>query len=136
MLTFSLHKHANTSFRVFCKFSNPLQLKMANVISANSTPFLQSFRPITPLHYDWKRCRESRMVRGNFGIYPALTFGGDMIPVQNNHTHLGITFSKGLRFHQHNNQICRKVNTTLSQLYPIANTYQGPYSTISTKYTS
>ena len=51
---------------------------------------------------------------------PALTFGGDIIPIHDNHTHLGMTFSKDLRFHQHVNAICNKVHKTLSPLYPIA----------------
>lgn len=51
---------------------------------------------------------------------PTLKFGGDLIPVCNNHTHLGMTFSKDLHFHEHVNQICRKIHKTLSPLYPIA----------------
>ena len=51
---------------------------------------------------------------------PNLTFGGDPIPIHDSHTHLGITFSKDLRFHEHINIICHKVNKTLSPLYPIA----------------
>ena len=51
---------------------------------------------------------------------PALTFGGNIIPVHDNHTHLGMTFSKDLRFHKHINTICHKINTALSPLYPIA----------------
>ena len=51
---------------------------------------------------------------------PRLTFGGDPIPVHDYHTHLGITFSNDLRFHEHVNKICKKVNRTLSPLYPIA----------------
>ena len=53
-------------------------------------------------------------------IPPALTFGGDPIPIHDSHTHLGVTFSKDLRFHQHINTICNKVQKTLSPLYPIA----------------
>ena len=44
----------------------------------------------------------------------------DLIPVNDNHTHLGVTFSKDLRFQQHVKTICRKVNTALSPLYTIA----------------
>ena len=51
---------------------------------------------------------------------PALTFGGDPIPIHDSHTHLGIALSTDLRFHQHVNVICKKVNQTLSPLYPIA----------------
>ena len=51
---------------------------------------------------------------------PTLNFGGDKIPVHKSHTHLGMTFSEDLRFHQHINKICRKINTALSPLYPIA----------------
>ena len=51
---------------------------------------------------------------------PTLTFGGDPIPIHDNHTHLGVTFSKDLRFHHHVNAICKKVQRTLSPLYPIA----------------
>ena len=51
---------------------------------------------------------------------PALTFGENAIPVYDSHTHLGMTFSKDLRFHKHINIICHKVNTALSPLYPIA----------------
>ena len=51
---------------------------------------------------------------------PTLTFGGDLIPIHDDHTHLGLTFSKDLRFHTHVNDICKKVNKTLIPLYPIA----------------
>lgn len=51
---------------------------------------------------------------------PQLTFGGDSVPFHENHTHLGLTFSKDLRFHHHVNKICKKVNTALSPLYPLA----------------
>ena len=51
---------------------------------------------------------------------PALNFGGEPIPIHEAHKHLGMTFSIDLRFHQHVNEICRKVNKTLSPLYPIA----------------
>ena len=51
---------------------------------------------------------------------PTLKFGGDLIPIRDNHTHLGMTFSKDIRFKQHVNQICKKVHKTLSPLYPIA----------------
>ena len=51
---------------------------------------------------------------------PMLTFGGDPIPVRDDHKHLGMTFSKDLRFHQHINVICHKVNKSLSPLYSIS----------------
>ena len=51
---------------------------------------------------------------------PKLTFGGDAIPIQDNHKHLGMTFSIDLRFHQHINEICHKVNKTIGPLYPIS----------------
>ena len=45
---------------------------------------------------------------------------GAVIPFHDSHTHLGMTFSKDLRFHHHVNTICNKVHKTLSPLYPIA----------------
>ena len=51
---------------------------------------------------------------------PTLTFGGDPIPVHDEHTHLGITFSTDLRFHKHINRICQKVNKMLSPPYNIS----------------
>ena len=51
---------------------------------------------------------------------PKLTFGGELVPLHDNHKHLGMTFSKDLRFHQHINETCKKVNKSLSPLYPIA----------------
>ena len=51
---------------------------------------------------------------------PSLKFGGDNIPVHETHTHLGITLSKDIRFHDHINAISKKVNRSLSLLYPIA----------------
>ena len=35
---------------------------------------------------------------------PKLTFGGLPIPIKQNHTHLGVTLSTDLRFHEHINQ--------------------------------
>ena len=51
---------------------------------------------------------------------PVLTFGGQPIHVTDNHKHLGLTFSKDLRFHTHINDILRKMNIALSPIYPIA----------------
>ena len=51
---------------------------------------------------------------------PVLTFGGTSIPCRNNHKHQGLTFSKDLRFHEHINDICNKVNKTLIPLYFLA----------------
>ena len=53
-------------------------------------------------------------------IPPKLTFGGDPIPIHEKHTHLGLTLSKDLHFHQHINVICHKVNKTLGPLYIIS----------------
>ena len=51
---------------------------------------------------------------------PALTFGGDPIPIRDEHTHLGLTFSNDLHFHQHINSVCHKINKTISPLYSIS----------------
>ena len=51
---------------------------------------------------------------------PTLHFGGETIPSQDCHKHLGLLFSTDLRFHQHINEICKKVTRSLSPLYPIA----------------
>ena len=51
---------------------------------------------------------------------PTLIFGDDTIPIHDTHTHLGMTFSQDLRFHQHINTTCKKVQRTLSPLFPIA----------------
>ena len=51
---------------------------------------------------------------------PVLTFGNDPIPVHDNHTHLGLTFSKDLRFQKHIKTVCHKVNVALSPLYAIS----------------
>ena len=49
-----------------------------------------------------------------------LTFGGKQIPTTSNHTHLGLTFSTDLRFHEHVNKIVTRVNRALGPLYPVA----------------
>ena len=49
---------------------------------------------------------------------PTLTFGGDPIPIHDNHTHLGMTFSKDLRFHHHINTICNKVHQNTQSTIP------------------
>ena len=52
---------------------------------------------------------------------PTLHFAGQKIPTDTEtHTHLGITFSKDLRFHKHINNIIKKANIAQSPLYPIA----------------
>lgn len=53
-------------------------------------------------------------------IAPNLIFDSKPIPVVEKHKHLGIIFSKDLRFHEQINEITRKVNIALSPLYPIA----------------
>ena len=51
---------------------------------------------------------------------PSLKFGDHPVHIRDTHKHLGMTFSKDLRFHNHINEITRKVNRTLSPLYAIA----------------
>ena len=52
---------------------------------------------------------------------PVLRFSGEIISSDTEaHKHLGITFSKDLRFHKHVNNIIKKANIALSPLYPIA----------------
>ena len=52
---------------------------------------------------------------------PTLHFGGQNIQTNTDtHKHLGITFSKDLKFHKHVNNIIKKANIALSPLYPIA----------------
>ena len=55
---------------------------------------------------------------------PKLHFAGQKIPINKvAHKHLGVTFSKNLRFHNHNHisNIIKKANIILSPSYPIAN---------------
>ena len=51
---------------------------------------------------------------------PTLDFGGIQIPLNESHKHLGMTFSRDLRFHDHVNEILNKANRSLSPLYAIA----------------
>ena len=51
---------------------------------------------------------------------PNLVFGNASIPVHDSHKHLGLTFSKDLHFHDHINELTKKINRALSPLYPIA----------------
>jgi len=51
---------------------------------------------------------------------PSLKFGNDDVPVVSCHKHLGIHISTCLRFHNHVNEIIRKVNAALGPLYAIA----------------
>ena len=51
---------------------------------------------------------------------PNLRFGDKPIPLVETHKHLGLTLSTSLRFHDHVNDIVKKVNGTLGPLYPIA----------------
>ena len=57
----------------------------------------------------------------NQSISPKLKFSGHVIPTDTEaHKHLGVIFSKDLKFHNHVNNILKKANTALSPLYPIA----------------
>ena len=51
---------------------------------------------------------------------PMLKLRNAPIPIHETHKHLGMTFSKDLRFHEHVNEIINTVNKTLSPLYAIA----------------
>ena len=51
---------------------------------------------------------------------PKLRFGEKQITPVDSHKHLGLTLSTSLRFHDHINDIVKKVNATLGPLYPIA----------------
>ena len=52
--------------------------------------------------------------------HPKLRFGHPLIPVENSHKHLGLTISSSLRFHDHVNDMIKKVNSALGPLYPVA----------------
>ena len=52
---------------------------------------------------------------------PTLNFAGQNIPSNTEtHKHLGVTFSKDLKFHQHVISILKKANIAMSPLYPVA----------------
>ena len=51
---------------------------------------------------------------------PTLKFDDEIITIKTSHKHLGVIFSNDLKFHEHINDIVRKVNIALSPLYPIA----------------
>ena len=53
-------------------------------------------------------------------LSPVLSFSNQPIPKTHTHKHLGLTLSQDLRFHEHVNDLIRKVNIALSPLYPIA----------------
>ena len=65
---------------------------------------------------------------------PTLTFGGQEIPSVDSHRHLGLNLSNDLRFHDHVNEIIRKVNIALSHLYPISS--KLPRQVLGTIYTT
>ena len=65
---------------------------------------------------------------------PALTFGGQPIPFENDHKHLGFTLSTDSRFHAHVNDILQKFNRSLGPLYPLA--IHLPKSTLLPIYTT
>ena len=65
---------------------------------------------------------------------PRLTFGGKSIQTNDTHKHLGLVFSKDLNFHEHINEIIRKINRTLSPIYPIAS--HLPRDTLAQIYTT
>ena len=51
---------------------------------------------------------------------PTLSFDNCPIPSTASHTHLGLTLSTDLRFHDHVNNIIKKTNIALSPLYSVA----------------
>ena len=51
---------------------------------------------------------------------PKLFFGDAPIQLCDSHKHLGIIFSKDLRFHDHINELIKKIHRALSPIYPIA----------------
>ena len=51
---------------------------------------------------------------------PVMSFIKRPVPSTKSHTHLGLTLSTDLRFHDHINNVIKKVNIALSPLYPIA----------------
>ena len=65
---------------------------------------------------------------------PALSFGGQPIPIENDHKHLGLTLSTDSRFHAHVNDILQKFNRSLGPLYPLAK--HLPKSTLLSIYTT
>ena len=50
---------------------------------------------------------------------PALSFGGEPIPIHNSHKHLGLKISEDLRFEDHANEIIKKVNRNLGPFTPL-----------------
>ena len=51
---------------------------------------------------------------------PNVTFGGATVPIHDSHKHLGLIFSKDLHFHDHINDLTKKINRALSPIYSIA----------------
>ena len=49
-----------------------------------------------------------------------LTLGGQAIPIENDHEHLGLTLPTDSRFHTHLSNILQKFNRSLSPLLPLA----------------
>ena len=74
----------------------------------------------------WKiKFNPSKTIQQTFTLknatnHPRLKFAAEPIPVVATHKHLGLTFSSDLKFHEHANDILKKVNKALSPLYPVA----------------
>ena len=83
-----------------------------NIISNFGTDWLISFSAAKTKQVIFSHVTSSHL--------PSLSFDDSCIPLSSSHTHLGLTLSTDLRFHNHINIIIKKVNTALSPLYPIA----------------
>ena len=76
--------------------------------------------------HEWKiTFNGSKTIQQTFSLknnpsIPKLHFDGQIIPISDNHKHLGVYLSSDLRFKTHINEIIKKVNKALGPLYPIA----------------
>lgn len=66
-----------------------------------------------------KTVQQTFSLRNNPNI-PKLFFDGQEIPVNYTHKHLGVFFSKDLKFKSHVNDIIKKVNKAMGPIYPIS----------------
>ena len=121
-----LSKQTKNDILLFADDTSLYSSHMATDFQAAQTTLQKDLDMIDKYGQEWAiTFNTTKTIQQTFSLrhspqIPVLTFGGDPIPIRECHTHLGMTFSKDLRFHEHVNKICVKVNRTLGPLYPIA----------------
>ena len=86
----------------------------------NDLDIISEFGTNWHINFSADKTKQMTFTHATTSHSPVMSFIKRPVPSTKSHTHLGLTLSTDLRFHDHINNVIKKVNIALSPLYPIA----------------